>query len=278
MIEKQELITKSVAWQLPIHTVEKDYVLGLILYGIANHPVLKEKWVFKGGTCIKKCYIADYRFSEDLDFTIIDQAILDPGLILSQLHEITEIVLSAFGLMINVPGIRINPFPDKQGKFLQVKLPFRGPISISGSFPNIKFDLSGEEKLVDVPEQRKLLHAYSDANESACEILSYSFPELFAEKIRALTERARPRDLYDMVNLYEIHQDFGANMTKITEVLKAKFAHRDLAYPSRLQNIPTHQITELKVDWDIMLKHQLSNLESAETYLVRFEKIKNLFR
>jgi predicted nucleotidyltransferase component of viral defense system len=277
VIEKQELITKSLAWQLPIHTVEKDYVLGLILYGIATHPILKEKWVFKGGTCIKKCYIADYRFSEDLDFTIIDQANLDPGCILRQLQEIAETVLSAFGLIINIDGIKVSPFPDKHGQFLQVKLPFRGPVSISGSYPNIKFDLSGEEKLIDTPEQRKLLHTYSDAEESACRILSYSFSELFAEKMRALAERARPRDLYDVVNLYNTYQDFKENRTKITEILKAKFAHRGLAYPSRLQNISTHQITELKVDWDIMLRHQLSNLESSETYLARFEDIKNLF-
>jgi len=277
VIEKQELIAKSLAWQLPIHTVEKDYVLGLILYGIATHPVLKKKWVFKGGTCIKKCYIADYRFSEDLDFTIIDQASLDPERILRQLQEIAEIVLSTFGLIINVDGIKVSPFPDKHGQFLQAKLPFRGPVSISGSYPNIKFDLSGEEKLIDRPAQRKLLHAYSDAKESACRILSYSFSELFAEKIRALAERARPRDLYDVVNLYSIHQDFEENRLKMTEILKAKFAHRGLAYPSRLQHIPAHQIAELKVDWDIMLRHQLSNLESAEIYLARFEDIKNLF-
>lgn len=277
MIKKQELIAKSLAWKLPIHTVEKDYILGLILYGIATHPDLKEKWVFKGGTCIKKCYIADYRFSEDLDFTIIEQASLDPQRILRQLQEVAETVLSAFGLIINVDGIKISPFPDKHGQFLQVKFPFRGPISVSGSYPNIKFDLSGEEKLINTPEQRQLLHAYSDAEESTCRILSYSFSELFAEKMRALAERARPRDLYDVVNLYNIHQDFEKNRSKITKILKAKFAHRGLAYPSRLQNIPSHQIAELKVDWDIMLRHQLSNLESAETYLARFDEIKILF-
>jgi len=36
--------------------VEKDYVLGWLLTAINTHPVLAEFWVFKGGTCLKKCY------------------------------------------------------------------------------------------------------------------------------------------------------------------------------------------------------------------------------
>ncbi len=31
----------------------------------------RRPWVFKGGTCLKKCYIETYRFSEDLDFTVL---------------------------------------------------------------------------------------------------------------------------------------------------------------------------------------------------------------
>ena len=51
--------------------IEKDYVLGWLLWGIGSDPVLGQKWIFKGGTCLKKCYIETYRFSEDLDFTVL---------------------------------------------------------------------------------------------------------------------------------------------------------------------------------------------------------------
>lgn len=277
MIEKQELNAKSVEWGLPIHTVEKDYVLGLILYGIANHPDLKENWIFKGGTCIKKCYLASYRFSEDLDFTLAKKANLDPHIIQSQLNEVAETVYSTFGLVINVTNIKVNSFPDKKGLFLQAKLPFRGPISTSGSYPNIKFDLSGEEILVDIPKRKKLLHNYSDSNESSCEILCYSFSELLAEKLRALTERARPRDLYDVVKLYACHEQFGASLEQITDILIEKFTHRGLSYPTDLQSIPEHRIAELRVDWDIMLRHQLPHLETSDTYLEKFDEIKKSF-
>ena len=47
-------------------------MLGWLLAGIYAQPTLSENWVFKGGTCLKKCYFETYRFSEDLDFTLID--------------------------------------------------------------------------------------------------------------------------------------------------------------------------------------------------------------
>ena len=54
--------------------VEKDYVLGWFLWAIGADPMLSTSWVFKGGTCLKKCYFETYSFSEDLDFTVRDEA------------------------------------------------------------------------------------------------------------------------------------------------------------------------------------------------------------
>ena len=34
---------------------------------------LRDRLAFKGGTALKKCYYADDRFSEDLDFTLIEE-------------------------------------------------------------------------------------------------------------------------------------------------------------------------------------------------------------
>lgn len=54
--------------------IEKDYILSWILYGISNNANLSNKLVFKG-TVLKKIYFEDYRFSEDLDFTLLDDEI-----------------------------------------------------------------------------------------------------------------------------------------------------------------------------------------------------------
>jgi predicted nucleotidyltransferase component of viral defense system len=65
MIDKREILEAASAFSLLPNIVEKDYVLGWILSGINAHEELSENWVFKGGTCLKKCYFETYRFSED---------------------------------------------------------------------------------------------------------------------------------------------------------------------------------------------------------------------
>ncbi len=70
MLAQNELREKSALWGVPVETVDKDWVLGHVLRGIFSLE-LGPKFVFKGGTCLRKAYFADYRFSEDLDFTAV---------------------------------------------------------------------------------------------------------------------------------------------------------------------------------------------------------------
>ncbi len=68
MIGKDEILAFADETGLTPNVVEKDSVLGWLLAAINTNPVLSQSWVFKGGTCLKKCYFETYRFSEDLDF------------------------------------------------------------------------------------------------------------------------------------------------------------------------------------------------------------------
>src|ERR1700684_595769 len=74
MIDKREILEAASSFSLLPNVVEKDYVLGWTLAGINAHEELAENWVFKGGTCLKKCYFETYRFSEDLDFSLRDES------------------------------------------------------------------------------------------------------------------------------------------------------------------------------------------------------------
>jgi predicted nucleotidyltransferase component of viral defense system len=66
VISKQELLQLRAEWQLDVGVIEKDYVLGWLLAAITAEPELSRTWIFKGGTCLRKCYYETYRFSEDL--------------------------------------------------------------------------------------------------------------------------------------------------------------------------------------------------------------------
>jgi len=72
MIPHAEVLALRGEWNLRADIIEKDYVLGWMLNSIATDSDLSETWVFKGGTCLRKCFFETYRLSEDLDFTIVD--------------------------------------------------------------------------------------------------------------------------------------------------------------------------------------------------------------
>ena len=71
MIDREEIRELAREFQLEPNVVEKDYALGWLLAGLSAHPSLAESWNFKGGTCLKKCFFETYRFSEDLDFSLL---------------------------------------------------------------------------------------------------------------------------------------------------------------------------------------------------------------
>jgi len=71
MIPRSEIARLAHRLRLGDKTIELDYVLTWVLLAIANSS-LRERLAFKGGTALKKVYEPDYRFSEDLDFTLLD--------------------------------------------------------------------------------------------------------------------------------------------------------------------------------------------------------------
>ena len=75
MIKPGEIQQKARELGVRDQQIEKDYLLSWILQGIAQHKQLSKTIVFKGGTVLKKIYFEDYRFSEDLDFTLLNNEI-----------------------------------------------------------------------------------------------------------------------------------------------------------------------------------------------------------
>ena len=53
--------------------IEKDIIISKILFYLMQDKNFYENYAFKGGSCLIKCYLDYYRFSEDIDFTYINQ-------------------------------------------------------------------------------------------------------------------------------------------------------------------------------------------------------------
>lgn len=136
----------------------------------------------------------------------------------------------------------------------QGKIAYRGPNSHPG-LPKIKLDLTADEVLVRKPELRAIDHRYTDSPLSVGGVLSYSITELFGEKLRALSERCRPRDLYGVVHLYR-HPDLIGKSSLVAGVLLQKCLHAGIAIPT-VESIGALKHDELQEDWAAMLGHQL---------------------
>ncbi|MDX2280181.1 MAG: nucleotidyl transferase AbiEii/AbiGii toxin family protein [Saprospiraceae bacterium] len=91
MIKPGEIQQKARAVSVRDQQIEKDYILSWILYGISKHDLLSKTIVFKGGTVLKKVYFEEYRFSEDLDFTLLDSETSNE-LIFSSFRSVFDVI------------------------------------------------------------------------------------------------------------------------------------------------------------------------------------------
>ena len=271
MIDKREILAIAQQTSLTPHVVEKDYVLGWMLAGIYEHQDLAESWIFKGGTCLKKCFFETYRFSEDLDFTLRKPAHLDANFLMSAFSEIGEWIYDQTGIEIPADKQEFDVHQNPRGQLsCQGKISYKGPVSSTHALPRIKLDLTADERVVLPPVRAQIFHPYSDAPEGGIEVLAYDYIEAFAEKFRALAERTRPRDLYDVVHLYR-NTEARPEPQRFMEVLQAKCEFKGISVP-RMADLEPHR-AHLEAGWIHMLQHQLPALLPVTTFWEAFPEI-----
>jgi predicted nucleotidyltransferase component of viral defense system len=265
VIDRREILDVARDLGLQAQVVEKDYVLGWLLAGIYSQEHLRASWVFKGGTCLKKCYFETYRFSEDLDFTLTDESHLNSAFLVSAFGDVAAWVYEQTGIEIPAGQLRFDVFQNPRHRLnCEGRIYYRGPIAPSGgNLPRVKLDLTADELFVKPPVERVVAHPYSDLPADGIACRCYDFDEVFAEKLRALSERGRPRDLYDVVNLFRNGQ-FRDAAAAVLSLLQRKCAYKSAAVPSPAV-LAAHR-EELEADWTAMLQHQLPQLPPFQAF------------
>ncbi len=265
MIGRAEILAAAGDLSLAPEVVEKDYVLGWLLAGIYAHKALAPTWAFKGGTCLKKCYFETYRFSEDLDFTITDPVQLDENFLKTTFADISAWIYDATGLVVPADrcrfDVRLNP---RGGLSCEGRIYYEGPLRGGrSSLPRIKLDLTVDEVLVMPAVERPVGHPYSDLPDGGIVARCYAYEEVFGEKVRALAERTRPRDLYDVINLFR-HDEFRPAAATVLGVLREKCRFKSISVPTFAALAGA--TGELLADWKAMLGHQLPVLPPFEAF------------
>lgn len=248
------------ARRIPEAVLERDYCIAWFLVG-ASRTNLPKVLAFKGGTALKRCYFADYRFSEDLDFTLL------PG---AKLEDALKEFEAAYAETHKASGITIRHSRDESEQGLNSHtfyIAYEGPLPATQKPKEIKVDITLTEKLVFDLEKKPVLRSYeefSDLPEDAV-ITVYSLKEIAAEKTVALLDKARtePRDLYDLCFLTE------GGYVKLEEIVHA--IHEKLAFRGKTlaEVAPNFKNKEarLKALWTGRLAHQMITLPHfEETY------------
>lgn len=263
MIPRSALQSRAREWGLAEHVVEKDYVLGWLLWGIGSQRDLADHWVFKGGTCLKKCFVETYRFSEDLDFTVLEGGPLEPDDLLPVLVEMLDLVEQETGIVLSSrpPAVRLRP----DGRSAEGRIYYRGPQGAPGE-ARVKLDLTYDEAVVEKTVRRTIAHAYDEVLPGDGTVECYAFVEVFAEKLRALGQRTRPRDLYDVVNLYR-RAELRDDRALVYGVLEKKCAYKNIPVPTLASVLAVDKQADLRADWKDMLAHQLPVLPPIDDFI-----------
>jgi predicted nucleotidyltransferase component of viral defense system len=256
VISKQELLQARSEWQLDVGVIEKDYVLGWLLAAIAAEPALAEHWIFKGGTCLRKCYYETYRFSEDLDFTVVGGGPEEPSVLAGIFARIAAWLQDQCGIELVIDDRTFLERRNLRGKATtQARIAYRGP-NPQPTLPKLKLDITSDEALVERPVLRRIVHPYGDGPLPVSGVLCYSLTELAAEKTRALAERCRPRDLYDVVHMQR-HPDLLGQARRVRSSLAEKCDHAGIAIPDAEAIRASPYAAEIEREWENMLGHQL---------------------
>lgn len=242
--------------RVPEAVLERDYCLAWFLVGLSWSP-LRNNLAFKGGTALKRCYFGDYRFSEDLDFTLIKVTSLET--ILVELEKIFADIQQASGLIIRYSRADRKSHQNSHTFYLAYEGPLPG-----AALKEVKVDITINEKLVLPMASRPVLKGYEEYDDlpDDAAVLVYSLEEILSEKVVALSDRARnePRDLYDVWYLTEHeNMNLAAIIQEITD--KLEFRGRGLDGIGKEFGNKKARLNKL---WQMRLANQMAALPHFE--------------
>jgi predicted nucleotidyltransferase component of viral defense system len=236
-------------------TIEQDYVLTWVLLAIANSP-LRDRLAFKGGTAIKKVYEPDYRFSEDLDFTLLDET-TNEGLT-TEVEALFPWLQREVNIVLDVRRVEVHQ-TGNPAIYLNYVGPLRG--GLGSRF--FKTDFTRDEWLAFSPAEAQIQSPYSDSRGRNETLLVYLPEEILAEKLCALLGRSEPRDLYD-VHYILTHQ--LADAQTVAFHLGEKMAHKGLD-PVALVSVLARKRDTFDRLWEPRLRGQMPDLPSLDTVI-----------
>lgn len=249
--------------------IDKDWVLSYLLYGITSMPEIQDILVFKGGTSLKKCYFPDYRFSEDLDFTLLDdQFVFNRQFAERVMKKATDLSFNDDfnrGILFKLREIEPTQSNDVEQGF-KVYINYWGADHRKNDLPSkkasnwhhtIKLDINHTEEIIFPALSKKVSHNYSDKYKfENYSVRVYSIEEILSEKLRSLVQRkyTSPRDCYDIWFLKNNRNNL--DWIEIQKGFFRKMENKNIKFEGIEQLINPRKVRILKTHWNTQLANQ----------------------
>ncbi len=211
-------------------------------------------------------HFGEYRFSEDLDFTL--QQPLEPEALFAAFDDL-------FRKLQQESGITFRRSPDPPVRHTRndtFYLIYKGPLPAESS---VKVDVTRGETLVFALERKPVIRTYAEFSDLPEDpmLLVYSFPEIAVEKTLAVTDDARrePRDLYDLWYIQEAgHLPHPEDLVDgLSRKLASREGRADDVLVPRLERVEKM----LARTWDSRLRRQVQQLPEFDAC---FRNVKRL--
>lgn len=190
--------------------VEQDLIISRALVEIFSDPFLAEELRFRGGTALNKIHFPEpLRYSEDIDLVRTSAGPIGP--ILDRLRALLE------------PWLGPANFAQSQ---IAPKFRFRIPAEDGGEAPiRLKLEINTRETQAYDPI---LLAPFAVENPwfaGNAMIPTFSNEEMLATKFRALLQRDKGRDLYDLAHGLGVFEDLDCG--RVVELFGQYLADND---------------------------------------------------
>lgn len=264
--------------QAPHEAVLRDYALSYMLAAIYAAQPVGEVFAFKGGTALRKCFFAGYRFSEDLDFTLMESWSDD---------AVEESLKDAADRAVKLTA----PYGDfrfaverrehrEDHPFGQIDFRLRVDYPTGASLP-IKVEITRDEPIVLDPIRLNLIHLFENETLEST-VLCYSLDEIAIEKLRAFLQArknlerrdwlSRARDLYDLSYLWR-QKEITVNWDRLRTPLEEKARARDVTFTGPDDFRDPRVLAAYRQQWEARLQGFVRELPTFDEALADLDAI-----
>jgi predicted nucleotidyltransferase component of viral defense system len=198
--------------------VEQDLVISRVLVEIFSDEFLNENLAFRGGTALHKLYLNPApRYSEDIDLVQIKPGPIKP--IMERLNEVITFFDETRNTMVKGHGAKAN---------------YRFTSEHEGIRLRLKLEINCKEHFNVLPWVYFPFEISNPWFTGKTNILTYDVNELLGTKLRALYQRKKGRDLFD---LDYSRLNMKLDMDKIIESFNAYMKFSVNSIPTKRQFI-----------------------------------------